>query len=273
MRKLAAVVMVTLLSGVLLAGCNTQPKQTSQVSSETKKKLVVGTGTAFYPMSMMDKNGKIVGYDIDLVHGLGEYLNMEVELQAYNGLGNVISALQSQKVDLIAYAITITEKRKETIDFSTPYLDTYLNIAVSDKYKELSKWEEVDKPGVIIGVVMGSNGDATAQKMFKYATIKKFEDMSLVGQALANKQIDALVSTEIWVKVFKAYTPGITILPVRVGEVEPQGIGVSKGNKELLDKVNAYLKQYKESGAADKNYEKWFINEAWRDFVPPKQYK
>jgi len=271
MKKLTAAAMAILLGGFLLTGCsNTQSKQTSQVSSEVKKKLVVGTASAYYPIAMMNKDGKLIGYDIDLVYGLGEYLNMEIELQAYDSLANIISALHSQKVDLIADGITITEKRKESIDFSTPYLETYLNVAVIDKYKDLSKWEDLDKPGIIIGAVMGSTADQATEKMFKHATIKKFEGVSLVAQALKNKQVDAMVTDEIWIKVFKTYNPSINILPVRVGEAEPLGIGVSKGNKELLDKVNAYLQQYKESGAADRNYEKWFLNDAWRELVPSK---
>jgi len=273
MKKLTVAVIGILLAGVLLTGCNTQSKQTNQVLNEVKQKIVIGTGAAYYPMTMMDKEGKLIGYDIDLIHGLGEYLNMDVEIQSYNNMTNMLSALQSQKVELIVSAITITEKRKETIDFSTPYLETYLNVAVTDKYKDLSTWEEIDKSGIVIGVSMGSTGDSATQKMVKHASIRKFESTTLAGQALTNKQIDAIIVDEIWIKVFKAYNPSITVLPVRVGEAEPLGIAVNKGNKELLDKVNAYLQQYKESGSADRNYEKWFQSDAWRDLVPPKQYK
>ena len=271
MKKLTVAIIGILLAGVLLTGCNTESKQTSQVSSEARKKLVVGSSAGFYPFAMMDKSGQLIGYEIDLVNGLGEYLNMDVEIQAYNGLTNILSALQSQKVDVIVSAITITEKRKEMLDFSTPYLEGYLNVAVTDKYKDLRKWEDLDKPGVVIGIVMGTTAELATQKMVN-ATIKKFESNSLLAQALLNKQIDAVIDDESWVKVFKVYNPSITVLPVRVGEPEPLGIGVGKGNKELLDKVNAYLKHYKESGAADKNYKKWFQNDAWLDLVPPKKH-
>lgn len=272
MKKLTTIAIGVLLAGVLLTGCNTGPQKTKQASDVAKKKLVVGTGMAYYPIAMMDKNGKLVGYDIDLVNGLGEYLNMEIELQAYNSLANIISALQAQKVDLIADGAIITDKRKEAIDFSTPYLETYLNVAVVEKYKNLSNLEELDRPGIVIGVSMGSTGDSITQNTIKHATIKKFEGTALTGQALINNKVDAIVADEIWMKVFKTYNPSITVLPARVGEVALLGIGINKGNQELLDKINAYLKEYKESGAADKNYEKWLINDTWRELVPPKQY-
>jgi len=122
-------------------------------------------------------------------------------------------------------------------------------------------------------VSLGSTGDTAAQKYFKAATIKKFEGPALLGQAMLNGQVDAILHSSTWVTVFKVYNPdSVRILTTNLGEPVLVGLGVSKGNPELLDKVNTFLKQYKASGAAAKNYDKWFVDDAWRDLVEPKKY-
>ena len=90
---------------------------------------------------------------------------------------------------------------------------------------------------------------------------------------MLNGQVAAILHDSTWVNVFKVYNPdSVRILTPNLGEPGLSGLGVSKGNPELLNKVNTFLKQYKESGAAAKNYDKWFVDDAWRDLVEPKKY-
>lgn len=266
------IIIAAFLAIFFIAGCSPQSQQ-SQATTEVKKKLVIGTGTGYYPFAMMDKTGKLIGHDLDLSNELGKYLNMEVEFQGFDSVVNLISAIHANKVDMIAGGISITEKRQEVMNFSDPYFENYISVVVNSSNKDTRDWRELDKPGVTIGVSLGSGGDTAAQKYFEAATIKKFEGPALLGQAMLNGQVDAILFDSTWVNVFKVYNPdSVRILTAKLGEPEFAGLGVSKGNKELLDKVNAFLKQYKESGAAAKNYEKWFISDAWKELVPPKKY-
>jgi len=261
------------LVAFLATGCSKQPQsQQTQSQVQPKKKLVVATEAGFFPFEMIDKNGNLIGYDIDLAKALGEYLDMEVEIQGFNGIAGVISALQAKKVDLAIAAMVITEKRKESLDFSESYFDSYENIVVNNKHKDVKNWEEIDKPGIVIAVNRGSSGEQTAQELFKKATIKQYDSSAEVGQVVLNNQVDALVTLDTWCKIYKIYNPDkVYILSQQIGHPQLLGVAVNKGNKELLDKVNAFLKQYKDSGEQAKNYQKWFENSDWIDLVPAKK--
>lgn len=273
MKKLKIIQFVFfVLIAFLATGCSQQSQSPQTQAQVPTKKLIVATDSGYYPFEMIDKNGNLIGYDIDLAKALGEYLNMEVEIQGFNGIAGVISALQAQKADLGMAAITITEKRKESLDFSEPYFQSYQNIVVNNKHKDVKGWEELDKPGIVIAVNRGSAGEQTAQEFFKKATIKQYDSSAEVGQVVLNSQVDALVTLDTWCKIYKMYNPDkVYILPQQLGQPQLLGIAVSKGNKELIDKVNAFLKQYKENGEQAKNYQKWFENSDWKELVPPKK--
>jgi len=275
MRKFRIIQFVFLVLIVfLVTGCNQQPQsQQTQVRVPPKKKLVVATDAGFFPFEMIDKNGNLIGYDIDLAKALGEYLDMEIEIQGFNGIAGVISALQAQKVDLGIGAIVITEKRKESLDFSEPYFHSHQNIVVNNKHKDVKSWEELDKPGIVIAVARGSAANQTAQELFKKATIKQYDGSAEVGQVVSGNQADAGMALDNWVKVCKMYNPDkVHILESQqLGHPQLLGVAVNKGNKELLDKVNAFLERYKESGEQAKNYRKWFENSDWKDSVPTRK--
>jgi len=262
------------LIAFLATGCNQQSQsQQTQSPVSPKKKLVVATEAGYYPFEMIDKNGDLIGYDIDLAKALGEYLDMEVEIQGFNGIAGVTAALQAQKVDLGISAISITEKRKESLDFSESYFHSYQSLVVNNKHKDVKNWEELDRPNIVIAVSRGSASEQTAQELFKKATIKQYDGMTEVGQVVLGNQADALVSLDTWCKIYKIYNPDkVHILESQqLGYSKSLGVAANKGNKELLNKVNAFLEQYKESGEEAKNYQKWFKNSDWKDLVPAKK--
>lgn len=271
-KKVALVITVILTMALLLTGCSSTPKESNDAVAKIKAngKIVIGTATGYYPFEMADKDGQLVGYDIDVAKAIAENLGVEVEFQnyAFNGL---ISALQANKVDMVIAGMTINDKRKEAVDFTDPYFESGQALLVNKNYPDVKSWEDLDKPGNVIAVSMGTTADQTASKMFKQATVKKFEGSALAGLELLNGKAVAVVHETPWVAIYNRQHPEETYAILEPFTTENLGIAVPKGNTDLVTYLNGFLKTYKGSPEYKDTYQYWFVDMPWWDKVPAKK--
>lgn len=270
-KKVALVCLVMLTMALLLVGCSS-PKENNGPVADIKKngKIVVGTATGYYPFEMADKQGTLVGYDIDVAKAIAKDMGVEVEFQnyAFNGL---ISALQTKKVDIVIAGMTINDKRKEAVDFTDTYFESGQALLINKNYPNVKSWQDLDKPGNVIAVSMGTTADQTATEMFKQATVKKFEGSALAGLELLNGKAVAVVHETPWVAIYNRQNPDKTYAILEPFTKENLGIAVPKGNPELVTYLNDFLKKYKESPDYKKAYDYWFVDMPWWDQVPAKK--
>lgn len=271
-KKVALVLTVVLTMALLLTGCSSTPKESNDAVAKIKAngKIVIGTATGYYPFEMADKDGQLVGYDIDVAKAIAKNLGVEVEFQnyAFNGL---ISALQANKVDMVIAGMTINDKRKEAVDFTDPYFESGQALLVNKNYPDVKSWEDLDKPGNVIAVSMGTTADQTASEMFKQATVKKFEGSALAGLELLNGKAVAVVHETPWVAIYNRQHPEETYGILEPFTTENLGIAVPKGNTDLVTYLNGFLKTYKESPEYKDTYQYWFVDMPWWDKVPAKK--
>ena len=100
------------------------------VSIFGKEKLVVGMELAYPPFEMTDEKGNPEGFSVDFARELGKYMGREVKIENMS-FGGLIPALKTKKIDIILSSMTITEQRKKSINFSSPYLRSYLTLLVN----------------------------------------------------------------------------------------------------------------------------------------------
>ena len=256
---------------MVLAGCGaTEKKETAADAIKKKGKLVVGTATGYYPFEMADKNGQLVGFDIEVAKALGKELGVEVEFQNY-AFSGLIPALQAKKVDLVIAGMTITDKRKEVVDFSESYFTSGQAMLINKNYPNVKTWEELDKKGNVIAVSMGTTADQTASKMFKNAEVKKFDGSALAGLEVLNGKAVAAIHEVPWVAIYNKMNGDSTYAVLEPFTTEELGIAVPKGNEQLLAEVNKFVKKYKASEDYKKSYNYWFIDMKWWDSVPQKK--
>lgn len=254
-----------------LAGCGSTEKKESAVDAIKKKgKLVIGTATGYYPFEMADKNGELVGYDIEVAKALGKELGVEVEFQNY-AFSGLIPALQAKKVDLVIAGMTITDKRKEVVNFSDSYFTSGQAMLINKNYPNVKTWEDLDKKGNVIAVSMGTTADQTASRMFKNAEVKKFEGSALAGLEVLNGKAVAVIHEVPWVAIYNKMNSDTTYAVLEPFTTEELGIAVPKGNDQLLAEVNKFVKKYKASEDYKKEYSYWFVDMKWWDMVPPKK--
>lgn len=276
LKRIAIMVALGILSAVVF-GCGGSPAKKDEPvkgaaidAIKKKGKLVVGTATGYYPFEMADKNGKLVGFDIDVANALGKELGVEIEFQNY-AFSGLIPALQAKKVDLVIAGMTITEKRKEVVDFSESYFKSGQAMLVSKKYPNAKKWEDLDKKGNVIAVSMGTTADQTASKMFKNAEVKKFEGSALAGLEVLNGKATAVIHEVPWVAIYNKMNNETTYAVIEPFTTEELGIAVPKGNEPLLAEINKFVKKYKASENYKKDYAYWFVDMKWWDSVPQKK--
>jgi polar amino acid transport system substrate-binding protein len=253
-----------LLAGVLLAACGkkAEPPAPAPVASAPApapaKVYVVGTDAAYAPFESQNEKGDIVGFDIDIVTAIAAKAGIQVKFVNTPWEG-IFNALGQGDRDLVVSAVTITDERKQTMDFTDPYFDAAQLIAVKETSK-VAKFADLKK--LKVGVQTGTTGDEAVSKLLgkTNTNIKRFESTPLALKELEAGGVDAVVADNGVVIHYVANNPGGKFKTVSDKEFVPEqyGIALKKGNAELLAKLNDGLKAIKADGTYDQIYAKTF---------------
>jgi polar amino acid transport system substrate-binding protein len=220
------------------------------------KPLIVGTELLFPPFEMLDAQGHPAGVSIDMVNALGAFLRRPVQIQniPFDGL---IPSLKTGKVDLVVSSMTVTEDRKKSIDFSDPYLKMGLALLVK-KESDIQSVSDLDKPDHHIVVKKGTTGHIYAIQRLKSAKILVLNDSSSCAAEVSQGKADAFIYDQVSTYQHWKKYEGTTRAILQPFQIEEWAMGVRKGDSELVQKVNAFIKEFKESGGFDKLGDKYF---------------
>ncbi|MEO0984830.1 MAG: basic amino acid ABC transporter substrate-binding protein [Cyanobacteria bacterium J06639_14] len=219
--------------------------------------LTVATEPAFPPFESQAENGELEGFDIDLMNAIGEAAGVEIAFESLPFDG-IIPALQAGTVDAAISAMTITEERLQTVDFSRPYFKAGLAIAVQDETTDVKGLADLE--GKKIAVQIGTTGADQAAEI-PGAEISTFDSAPLALQELSNGNVDAVIN-DAPVTLDAIASGNIDGLQV-VGELlttEFYGIALPKGTENLAV-INDALSTMLEDGTYAEIYQKWFGSE------------
>ncbi|GAB3437809.1 basic amino acid ABC transporter substrate-binding protein [Actinophytocola sediminis] len=217
-------------------------------------KLTNCTGLPYKPFEY-EEGGEVIGFDIDLVDLVAKKLEAEQEIidTPFDGIQSGTD-FNTGKCDLSSAGMTITDDRKENIDFSDPYFDA-TQALVTKKGANITDLAGLN--GKRLGVQNSTTGQTYGQENAKGAEVVVYEDLGLLLTAVETGQVDAGINDNgvlyDWVKEKTDYE-----VTAEFDTGEQYGIGVRKGNTALLEVINEALAEAKESGEYDKIYEKWF---------------
>ncbi len=244
LKKIAAFILSAAIV-VALAGCGAK-KDSGKSSSDKTETLVMGTNASFPPYEYVDDNNKIVGIDAEIAEAIADKLGMKLEIKDME-FDSLIPAVKSNSIDVVLAGMTVTDERKQSVDFSDSYSKGVQVIIV----KEGSDIKSADDlKGKKIGVQAGTTGDAYCTDDFGQENVKQFSNGSLAVAALANGQVDCVVIDNEPAKNYVAANTGLKILDTEY-VTEDYAIAVSKDNPDLLKKINTALKELKEAGKID----------------------
>ncbi len=252
-------------AGLLLAACGKKepappaPAPAAAASaSAPARAYVVGTDAAYAPFESQNEKGEIVGFDIEVLQAIAKKAGLELKFVNTPWEG-IFNALGQGDRDMVVSAVTITEERKQTMDFSDPYCDAQQLIAIKQTSKDT---KFADLKTLQVGVQTGPTGDEAVTKLLgKTSTnIKRFESTPLALKELESGGVDAVVADNGVVIHYVANNPGGKFKTVADKEFVPEqyGIALKKGNTELLEKINKGLADIKADGTYDQIFSKYF---------------
>ena len=256
--------------GTLLAACGKKeadapaaasapaPVAAASAAPPPPKVIMVGTDAAYAPFESQNEKGEIVGLTVDVVNAVAAKAGIEVKFVNTPWEG-IFNALSQGDRDMLASSITITDERKQTMDFTNPYFDAYQLIAVKQSSK-VAKFDDLKK--LKVGVQTGTTGDEAVTKLLgKNSTaIKRFESTPLALKELEAGGVDAVVADNGVVINYVTNNAGAKFKTVSDKAFVPEqyGFAVKKGNTALLEKLNKGLADIKADGSYDKIYAKYF---------------
>jgi len=130
-RKAWASLAILMVLAMVLAACSGGSQQAAQADPfenikriQTAKVLKVGTGAGYYPFEMIDKSGKMVGFDMDIAQAMADALGVELQVVDFKEWDALLPALGAGQIDMILAGMTITPQRAQVVNFSQPYFQS-----------------------------------------------------------------------------------------------------------------------------------------------------
>jgi polar amino acid transport system substrate-binding protein len=217
---------------------------------DSENKIIVGTSADYPPFEYVE-NGKIVGFDIELITALLEELGYTVEVQDI-GFDSLVPSLVTGKIDVIAAAMTITPLRLEKIDFTNSYYNSDQSILLPADSDVIID-EDEDLSNLTIGAQTGTTGELWVIENLinvENATmtddqLKRYDTYTLAVLDLDNGNVDALILDNPVAESFAKDEDRKVEYVIQTDEYF--GFGVAKGNDDLLNGLNKELESFMES--------------------------
>lgn len=233
------------------------PQQTQEAAK--KPVLTVGSETAYAPFEYVE-NGEFVGFDMDLIRAIAAAQGYDVKIESL-GFKALIPAVMTDKVDCAVSAMSITDERKQSIDFSNPYFQAGLIIAVQEKTQGISSRD--DLKGKKLAAEKGTTGAAASEDIKKLdpkTEVRIFDTVGAAFMELEKGSVDAVINDmPVTADYISKAGKGKVKTVGQVFQADDQyGIAVKKGNAKILTLINDGLDKIKANGEYDKIYKKWF---------------
>lgn len=230
--------------------------------------LVVGVKGDFPPFGFVDERGQLAGFDIDLAREIARILlgsPDKVNLVTVTS-ANRIPMLQTAQIDVVIATMTITSARKQVIDFSVPYFCSGHLILVRRDNTTINRFADLN--GKRVATVQGSTGDRVVALLAPQAQRITFGQNSEALLALKDGRAEAFVQDDVLLLAFAKQDSGLKVVGWPPQMPGPYGIGVRKGETDLLGAINVALAQIRARGIHAKLTAKWF-GEFSKELLPP----
>ncbi len=258
--------MIVFLAVVLTVGMVATAAAGTLADIVKRGELRVAVQSGAAPYAFVDKNGNHTGSMVEFAREMAERMGVKMKILDFDWDG-LIPALLSGKADILAADMTPTLKRALKITFCDPwyYVQPCVFTKTGASYQTL---EDVDKPEVTVGVLLGSTGETIAKKILTKAKIKSYKGGGrMVVQALLAGHVDAGVNDDLAVlTVLPDFPPNsIRLLDKRLGQgKDPLAFAVRQDSVNLWQWINLYFKTIHADGTYQKNVAYWMESTDWK---------
>jgi len=245
---------VTGASGVAVvtAGC------LGDLTGGGSEEIIPGTAVGFPPFEIRNDEGEIDGFDIELLEAIVAETDYEIGEWKNFDFKSLVPSLTSEKIDVIAAAMTINEERDQTIDFTDPYYsaDQAILVRAGGNFQPSSLG---DLSGRTLGAQKGTTGQAVTEDEVDGADARGYNSYVLAVQDLENRNLDAVVLDKPVAESFAANRNVEIAFIYETGE--QYGFGVRENDDDLTEALNDGLAAVQDSGEFQEITTKWFGEE------------
>ena len=249
MKKLLALLMTVVLATTMFTACGS-----SKSGDDGDKTLIMGTNAEFPPYEYRENN-EVIGIDAEIGKAIADKLGMDFKIEDM-AFDSIIPAVQSGKVSMGLAGMTVSDERKESVDFTDSYATGVQAIIVKEGSK-IKTNKDLLKKGA--NVQLGTTGDIYCTDDLKEAgsgTVEEYNKGADAVQALVTGKIDCVVIDNEPAKAFVKANKGLKLLKTAYAE-EDYAIAVSKDKPELRKKINKALKELIDDGSVQKIINKY----------------
>ena len=251
-----------------MAGAASQELASSSVLEEIKKRgsLRVGMST-FVPWAMRDKQGELIGFEIDVATRVAEDMGVKIEFvpTAWSG---IIPALIAQKFDVIIGGMSITPGRNLTVNFTTPYAHSGQQMVANTALAGGLTVDEFNDSSVTITCRRGATPCNVAQKQFPKASVARFDDDAQAFQEVVNGNAHAMISSAPKPRFWMSRYPEKLFMPTEENlTTGDEAFALRKGDPDALNFFSNWITVNTSNGWLKERHDFWFRTQNWAEQV------
>ena len=252
MKKLIAVTLIalTVLTCVFA--------QATSETASSEKVYTVAVSCDYPPLEYIDDNGNPCGYEVELIQAVADVMGIKIEI-ANVSFDGIIAGIQGGQYDIGASGLTVTDERKQTVDFTTPVLQFALSIVTKNDNEDIHS--DADLEGKKTGVQLGTTCQFACEDLG--LTPYTYDEAPSAVLDLANGNLDAVVLDSVVAEDFVLQNESYSKVLKIAGSFEnsdDMAMAVKKGNSSLLSLLNEGLEKVKESGKMAELKAKYGLN-------------
>lgn len=204
--------------------------------------LTMGTNATFPPYEYKDGDD-VVGIDAEIAQALADKLGLQLEIVDMD-FDSLVASVQSGKIDMSLAGMTVTEVRKQNVDFTDSYA-TGVQVIIVKEDSDIASADDLE--GKLIGVQQGTTGHLYCSDDFGEDNVIPYANGATAVQALLQGKVDCVVIDQEPAKAFVEANEGLKILETAY-TTEDYAAAVSKDNPALTAALNSALQELKDDG-------------------------
>lgn len=262
-KKIVSVMLCVAMATTVLAGCGSSNTASTDAAAEETTEdaeaaeeatdaaevttvepgvLTMGTNATFPPYEYKDGDD-VVGIDAEIAQALADKLGLKVKIVDMD-FDSLIASVQSGKIDMSLAGMTVTEERKQNVDFTDSYA-TGVQVIIVKEDSDIASADDLE--GKLIGVQQGTTGHLYCADDFGEENVIPYANGATAVQALLQGKVDCVVIDQEPAKAFVEANAGLKILETAY-TTEDYAAAVSKDNPALTAALNSALQELKDDG-------------------------
>jgi polar amino acid transport system substrate-binding protein len=232
------------------------------------KVLIVGMTADQPPMNALNRQGKYMGFDVDLAGALANAMRADLKIEQMP-FGELSAALEAGKIDMVISGMAITPERSRSASFIGPYMMSGKSILATREAIEQFASGDLANQEVKLAALKNSTSATFVREAAPNATLVEVEDYAAAIAMVRSGEAAGMVADEPTCKLAVLRDPASGLVTLEKPlTVEPFGIAIDADDREFLNLVENYVDAYERTGLLNGLRKKWLENSSWVAALP-----